>query len=128
MSDRNSVQPPVGITLHLTPEPVWLEHRARSEYRPEAFDDEGFIHCTDGEELLLEVANRYYKDDPRPFLLLEVDLGHVSPSAIYEDDERLYPHIYGPMERHAVRRVCRVERAPDGTFTAIGAPAPEHLP
>ena len=116
------------LTFHLTPEPVWLEHRLLDEYRPEGFGDEGFIHCTDGEELVLEVANRYYKDDPRSFLLLEVDLGRVSAAAIYEDDERNYPHIYGAMERHAVRRVCRVERAADGTFVAVGAPAPEHLP
>ncbi|MBW3632020.1 MAG: DUF952 domain-containing protein [Chloroflexi bacterium] len=104
-----------------------MEHRSRNEYRPEVFGDEGFIHCTDGEALVLEVANRYYTDDPRPFLLLEVDLDRVSASAIYEDDERNYPHIYGPLERDAVRRVFRVERAPDGAFMAIGAPAPEHL-
>jgi len=52
----------------------------------------------------------------------------VSAPAIYEDDERNYPHIYGPMERDAVRRVRRVERAADGTFLAIGARAPEHAP
>ena len=116
------------LTFHLTPEPVWVEHRSLNEYRPEGFDDEGFIHGTDGEALVLEVANRYYKDDPRPFLLLEVDLDRVSAPTIYEDDERNYPHIYGPVERDAVRRVCQVERAADGTFIAIGAPAPEHLP
>jgi uncharacterized protein (DUF952 family) len=116
------------LTYHLTPQSVWLEQRLRNEYRPEGFGDEGFIHCTDGEELVLEVANRYYKDDTRSFLLLELDLDRVLAPTIYEDDERNYPHIYGPMERHAVRRVHRVERAADGTFVAIGAPAPEHLP
>ena len=117
----------MGVTFHLTPEPVWLEHQLANEYRPEGFGDDGFIHCTDGEELVLEVANRYYRDDPRPFLLLEVDLDRVSAPAIYEDEERNYPHIYGPMERDAVRRVRRVERAADGSFLAIGGPAPEHL-
>jgi uncharacterized protein (DUF952 family) len=116
------------LTFHLTPEPVWLEQCLLSEYRPEGFGDEGFIHCTDDEALVLEVANRYYRDDPRPFLLLEVDLGRLSAPTIYEDDERNYPHIYGAMERHAVRRVRRVERSADGTFLMIGAPAPEHLP
>ena len=115
------------LTFHLTPERVWLEHRLLNEYRPEGFADEGFVHCTDSVEVVLEVANRYYKDDPRPFLLLEVDLDAVSAPAVYEDDERLYPHVYGPIELHAVRQVRRVERAEDGTFIAIGAPAPEYL-
>jgi uncharacterized protein (DUF952 family) len=116
------------VTFHLTPEPVWSEHRGLNEYQPEGFNEEGFVHCTHGEALVLEVANRYYKDDSRPFLLLEVDLDQVSAPAIYEDDERLYPHIYGPIERQAVQRVHRLERTSDGTFSAIGALAPEHLP
>jgi len=116
------------LTLHLTPEPVWLGQRLLKEYRPEEFGNEGFIHCTDDEALVLEVANRYYKDDPLPFLLLELDLGRVSAPTICEDEERNYPHIYGPLERDAVWRVHRVERAADGTFVAIGAVAPEHLP
>ena len=116
------------LTFHLTPEPVWLEHRLLRDYRPEGFGAEGFIHCTNGEALVIEVANRYYKDDPRPFLLLEVDLDRVSAPAIYEDDERNYPHIYGPVARDAVTRVHRLERAPDGTFVAIGGPVPEHFP
>ena len=119
---------PAGATLHLTPESTWLEQRLLDVYRPETFAEEGFVHCTDGETLVLEVANRYYKDDPRPFLLLEIDLDAVSAPAVYEDEDRLYPHVYGPIELHAVRQVRRVERAADGTFTAIGAPVPEHLP
>jgi uncharacterized protein (DUF952 family) len=46
---------------------------------------------------------------------------------IYEDDERRFPHIYGPLERRAIRRVSRIERTADGTFVAIGQLAPEHL-
>ena len=123
-----SVRRTQRVTLHLTPEPVWLDQRLLNEYRPEGFDDEGFVHCTDDEDLMLEVANRYYKDDPRPFLLVDLDLDVVSALVVYEDDEGRYPHVYGPIERDAVRRVRRVERAADGTFSAIGAPAPEHLP
>jgi uncharacterized protein (DUF952 family) len=116
------------LTFHLAPEAVWREHRSLTEYRPDAFGEDGFIHCTDGEELVLEVANRYYKDDLRPFLLLDVNLDRVSAPVIYEDVERAYPHIYGPMEREAVLRVRRVERGADGTFLAVGETAPEHLP
>ena len=75
--------------------------------------------------MVIEVGNRYYRDDPRPYLVLEVDLQRVAAPVVYEDDARRFPHIYGPLERRAVRRVCRVERAADGTFMAIGEPAPD---
>lgn len=112
------------IALHLVPEPCWLALTDGKEYRPERFAEEGFIHCTDGEELVVEVANRYYRVDPRAYLVLDIDLARVHARAIYEDEARQYPHIYGPIVREAVMRVRRVERAPDGTFTAIGEDVP----
>jgi uncharacterized protein (DUF952 family) len=76
---------------------------------------------------VIDVGNRYYRDDPRPYLVLEVDLTQVAAPVKYEDDERRFPHIHGPLKRRAVRRICRIERAADGTFVAIGKPVPEHL-
>jgi uncharacterized protein (DUF952 family) len=111
---------PIGITFHLLPEEAWLAHQGRESYTPEHFAAEGFVHCTDGEEHLLEVGNRYYQADSRPYLVLDVDLDRVGSPAIYEDDAQRYPHVYGPIDRHAIRRVRRVERAADGSFVAIG--------
>ncbi len=111
---------PGGLTYHLVPEEIWLAHHGLDSYVPERFAEEGFVHCTDGEELLIEVGNRYYQGDPRPYLVLDVDLDALAAEAIYEDDALLYPHVYGPIERHAVRRVRRVERAADGTFVTAG--------
>ena len=123
---ENAVQPEArsGVTLHLVPEPIWMAHAEAQEYHLERFAEEGFTHCTDGEELVVEVANRYYRDDPRPYVVLDVDLARVQARAVYEDEARLYPHIYGPIAREAVTRVRRVERAADGTFTAIGDDVP----
>lgn len=120
MSERELLGRPSRVTLHLTPEPVWLEQRAPRAYRSEQFSREGFVHCTDGEVAVLAVANRYYRDDPGPFLLLDIDLARVAAFVTYEDAERRFPHIYGPIERDAVRCVRRVERGTDGTFAAIG--------
>src|SRR3712207_1066863 len=125
--ERNREEEPPAVTLHLVPEDVWLAQSGDSRYLPEGFSGEGFIHCTHGDDFVIEVGNRYYRDDPRPYLVLELDLERVAAPVIYEDDERRYPHIYGPLERHAVRRIYRVERAADGTFVAIGQPTPEHL-
>ena len=128
MADSKQGQEPAGVTLHLVPEVVWLAQELASRYLAESFSREGFIHCTDGDDLAIEVGNRYYRDDPRPYVVLEVDLDRLEARAVYEDDERRYPHVYGPIERHAVRLVRRVERAADGTFAAIREPAPASLP
>jgi uncharacterized protein (DUF952 family) len=127
MPESNREQQPAAVTLHLVPEDVWLAQKDESRYLPDGFSGEGFIHCTHGDEVVIEVGNRYYRDDPRPYLVLEVDLERVAAPVIYEDDKQLFPHIYGPLERQAVRRICRIERAADGTFITIGQPAPEHL-
>jgi uncharacterized protein (DUF952 family) len=125
MPDETAARPK-GVTLHITPETVWVEHERFAEYLPEGFAAEGFVHCTDGDDLVLEVANRYYRDDHRPFVLLDVDLARVHAPVKYEDDERRYPHIYGPVAREAVRRVRRLVREPDGSFGGIVALDPEN--
>ena len=66
------------------------------------------------------MANRYYRDDSRAYLVLDIDLARIQARAIYEDEAQQYPHIYGPLERGAVTRVRRVERLPNGAFAAIG--------
>ena len=126
MADSNR-EPGPAVTLHLVPEDVWLVQKDASRYLPDGFSREGFIHCTHGHDVAIEVGNRYYRDDARPYLVLEIDLERVVAPVVYEDDERRFPHIYGPLERDAVQRVNRIERAADGTFIAIGVPVPEHL-
>ena len=127
MAENNGERAPAPLTLHLVPEEVWLAQNGETNYQPDGFANEGFIHCTHGHDVVIEVGNRYYRDDPRPYLVLEVDLEHVAAPVVYEDDERRFPHIYGQLERDAVRRVRRVARAADGTFMAIGESATEHL-
>jgi uncharacterized protein (DUF952 family) len=109
-------------TLHLTPIDVW-EHQKNAElYLPEAYEQDGFIHCTDSEEKLVEVANLFYAADPRSYYVLDVDLAANGERAIYEDPERNFPHIYGPIHIAAVTQVRQVIRALDGTFERFGDP------
>lgn len=113
-------QPASERAFHLLPEGVWAAHAGREDYLPEAYEQEGFIHCTTGEAELLATANRYYRDDARPFLLLEVDLQRLTVPVLVEDESGRYPHIYGPIARHAVIAVHRLERGDSGEFIAIG--------
>jgi uncharacterized protein (DUF952 family) len=109
----------VALTYHLAPGEVWERQRSESHYTPEAFESEGFIHCTDSLQLLIDVGNRYYTSDRREMVCLVVELDQVAAEVRYEDPEHVYPHIYGPLETGAVVDVRQVQRDDDGLFVAI---------
>ena len=107
------------ITYHLVPEEVWQTQRLDSEYLPEAFPHDGFIHCTNGLDELLNVANRYYVDDAREFIVLALDLSRVTAEVRYDDPGQLFPHIYGPLNTDAIVHKTTVTRSSDGTFLTL---------
>lgn len=107
-------------TFHLIPVVVWDAADADTPLVRESLDDEGFIHCTDGPDALIATAERHYRDDPRDFLALTVDLDAVSSPWRYDDPGKPYPHIYGPIDRAAIVDVTPVSRAVDGRFLGLG--------
>lgn len=107
------------MTLHLCPKPVWDSQRSLDSYFPEGFESEGFIHCTDGDDRMVSVANQFYASDPRDFVVLTVDLTANGESWKYEDSEKVFPHIYGPIHPESVETVRRAVREPGGLFVAI---------
>jgi uncharacterized protein (DUF952 family) len=103
-------------TLHLVPEPVWEARDPATPYLPAAYAEDGFVHCTDGDDEMVVVANRFYAADPRPFLLLTLDLERTGSPWRFDDDRGIYPHVYGPIDPASVLQVRRLERSADGTF------------
>jgi len=110
---------PGGHTYHLTPEPVWRAQEQQQAYQPEAFEVDGFIHCTDGEVNLLAVANAFYQADQRPYVVLVLDRDRINAPVRFEDADRIFPHIYGALNRDAVVDVRRAIRLADGSFVSI---------
>ena len=109
------------LTLHLVPEATWAAHDPAAPYLPAAYAEDGFVHCTDGDEEMVDVANRFYAADPRPFLLLTLDLERTGSPWRFDDPGRRYPHVYGPIDPAVGRRgAADGPRAADGTFTGIG--------
>ena len=106
--------------LHLTPRQEWEAQAKDGSYAPEAFAAEGFIHCTDGDEKVVAVGNRYYRGDARPFVCLVIESDRVHAPVRYDDQDHIYPHIYGRLNTGAVVRVRDVRRAQDGTFLGLG--------
>lgn len=103
-------------TLHLVPAAGWDTRDPAVPYLPAAYAADGFVHCTDGDAAMVGVANRLYRDDPRPFLLLTIDLERTGSPWRFDDPARIYPHVYGPIDPGCVLEVRRMTRDPDGTF------------
>ena len=107
-------------TFHLVPRDTWQTADPRASYAAPSLADEGFIHCTDGTDEMVATANRHYRDDPRVFLVLTVDLDVVGSPWRIEDERGIYPHIFGPIAREAVIRVVPAPRDADGSFLTFG--------
>ena len=117
------------MILHLLPRAEWEAAPADQPYRAPSLAREGFIHATQGDALLLTVANGLYKDQPGEFIALEIDearltsplrweapAGPLPPEVLAEGSAPLFPHIYGPIDREAIVGLRLMQRAADGTF------------
>lgn len=119
-SEEASIHRAEHVTYHLVPTEIWEAQKFERAYIPEGFAADGFIHCTDTLEELVAVGNRYYREDARHFLVLAIDCELVTSEIRYEDDCRIFPHIFGPLDADAVLSVQSVARASDGTFLSMG--------
>jgi uncharacterized protein (DUF952 family) len=109
----------VRLTYHLTPREWWESADPAEPLGAPSLDTEGFIHCTDGGEAVVATANRHYRDDPRDFVILSIDLDLVGSAWSVEDAGRIYPHIFGAIDRAAIVTVVSAARATDGTFLPL---------
>lgn len=112
---------PNPIAYHLVPAEAWDAAPSDEPFRVTSLQDEGFVHLTHGTADLVDVANAYYRDDPRPFVVLTIALGRLTSPWRYDGDER-YPHVYGPLDRAAITEVQPIERTADATFLPIDGP------
>jgi uncharacterized protein (DUF952 family) len=115
---------------HLAPAGRWRGWPARQGYLPAEFEADGFVHCTAGDALMLQVANRFYRSAPGDFVLLVIDPALLSAELRWEPPidpggqgearraapDPLFPHVYGPIDRAAVVAVRPVRRGADGEF------------
>ena len=109
------------LTFHLVPVEAWATADADRPFAAASLADEGFIHCTDGMAEMVATANRHYREDPRGFLILTVDLDRAGSPWRIEDERGIYPHVFGPIDRAAVIRAVPAPRADDGEFLPFEA-------
>lgn len=119
-----------ALIHHLVSADYYEAQPAAHPYRPEALEQDGFIHCTIEPETLLTIANAFYKNTPGPFVVLVIDPARVTAEVKYEPPlpppppdhplaRTLFPHIYGPLNRDAIVAVRAARRAEDGAFLSV---------
>lgn len=89
---------------------------ASSDYLPEAFARDGYIHCTDGEFMVAGIAYNIFKGLDDELLVLFIDKRALKSAVRYDDKDNLYPHIYGPLNRSAILKVAKMIRDRKGDW------------
>jgi len=106
-------------TFHLAPASVWDAADRTRLYAAASLEDEGFMHCTDGEAELGATFDRHYADDPRPFVALTVDLDALDVPWRFDDPGSPYPHVYGTVRSDAILAAADVVRDAGGRFAGL---------
>ena len=109
-----------ATTFHLTPAEWWTASDPTAPLGAPSLEAERFIHCTTGAAEMVATANRHYANDPRPFVILTIDLDRISSPWRVEDERRVYPHIYGPIDRAAIVALRPAPRDRNGRFLPFG--------
>ncbi len=120
----------MAIVLHLMPLFDWSELQPAEDVGNTSLDTDGFIHCTDDPDVMLQVANAFYAHQPGDFVVLHVDTTRLTPRCIWEAPAHIsgtgpafadtFPHVYGRIDRAAVTVAQPVIRDETGNFVGYG--------
>jgi uncharacterized protein (DUF952 family) len=106
-----------SLIFHIADPQRWQQARTRGRYEESTRDaslaDVGYIHCSFAHQVET-VANFLYNDWPGALVLLEIDTAQLASPVRVENldggtDE--FPHVYGPIDCLAVRRVHDLEKS-----------------
>lgn len=114
------------MIYHITTLKQWNEARNRGEFTAPSLASEGFIHCSTLSQTA-DTANLFFKGQ-RELVLLCIDEKRLKPVCKYEDPsgistkhhdprvDKLFPHIYGPVNNDAILKVVDFPLNINGTF------------
>lgn len=109
------------LLVHICPRGEWLLAQRAGEYHDPSLEQDGFIHCSQPEQVL-DVANRFYHG-VADLVLLWLDPENLASNILWEYvDGSLFPHIYGPINLDAVLSTSDLLPDPSGEFSSIHLP------
>jgi uncharacterized protein (DUF952 family) len=121
----------VTTIYHIATHEAALAAQNSGEYRAQSLSDQGFIHFS-GAHQVLGVAEKFYAGQ-HGLVLLAVDTSRLKAELKYElaDDpapaaDRLFPHLYGPLNFDAVTAIYSFEPDAGGRFSLPAELVTEH--
>lgn len=105
---------PHNAIYHIARRDEWQSALETGAYRTGSLETEGFIHCSLRRQVL-PVANTLYHGQ-KNLVLLEIDPDFVEADICHEGEADRFPHIYGPLNLNAVRRMAEFPARADGSF------------
>jgi len=104
-----------NLIVHLCRRKEWEEAEQRGVFRSPSLEDEGFIHCSQPEQIHV-VANRLYQGIADP-VLLWLDTAKVGAEIRWESAGGIqFPHIFGPIEMDSVVSISALVTEPGGEY------------
>ena len=103
--------------MHLTRAEDWDAARAAGTYTADSLSSEGFIHCSEPQQVI-GVADARFRGR-RDLVLLQIAVVQLTAPVKYENLEGgddLFPHIYGPLNVDAVIAAAPFLPNADGSF------------
>lgn len=99
------------MIYHITTPAEWENAQKSGFYKPQAYEQDGFIHCSDAYQIE-GTANRFYKNASE-LVVLEIDTEKTAGEILYEQASdggaMRFPHLYGLLEVNAVNAVHRLD-------------------
>jgi len=105
------------LIYHFVPRSDWQAQAADPYFVTSSLARQGFIHCSTKEQVV-DVANRLYRGR-NDLMLLEITESKVSAPIKYENlegGEKLFPHIYGKLNKEAIVTTAEFPCLADGGF------------
>jgi len=99
----------------ICPAALWREAERAGVFHGSAADlRDGYIHFSTAGQVA-ETAAKHFAGE-RDLMLVTVDADALGDRLKWEPSRggALFPHLYGPLDLHAVRRVDRLPLGPDG--------------
>ena len=93
----------MSLIYHITTTAEWKTAQEAGEYSSPALNEEGFIHCSEKEQVE-DIKERFYPNT-NDLVLLTIDTEKLESQLIFEwspSVEQTFPHIYGPINLLAV--------------------------
>jgi len=98
-----------GMVYHILASAEWERALSNNTYTPPAFEQDGFIHLCD-EDQIAGVIERYFPE-PEDLVVLRIKPEQLNAELRYENlfgGEEQFPHLYGPLNLDAVLEVLPI--------------------